>query len=109
MTALWQSSAWVEVSQGPETLVLRLCGELDMSSCRTIEPALLAAIASADTVELDLRGVEFCDSSGIAMFLGAREHAEAEGADLFLTNLPTCVARVFRISGVDRVLQVVDG
>ncbi len=102
------SSAWVEVSQDGGTLILRLCGELDRASREVIEPAVLAAIPTAYAVILDLGDLSFCDSSGVAMFLAAREKAEAEGTALTLGNLRANVARVFAVSGVDQVLAITE-
>jgi anti-anti-sigma factor len=73
MSQPWQSSAWIEVGEEPEhRIVLRICGALDATSRPVIEPAVLAALASAPWVVLDLTKLTFCDSQGIAMFIGAR-------------------------------------
>ena len=108
MTTTWESSAWVEVAEEPGTLILRLCGELDMATRDLIESAVMAAIPTADALILDLGDLAFCDSSGVAMFLAAREKAEAEGTVLTLGNLQPSVARVFTISGVDQVLAITE-
>ena len=108
MTTTWESSAWVEVSEEPGSLILRLCGELDIASRDMIESAVMAAIPTVDSLILDLGDLTFCDSSGVAMFLAAREKAEAEGTALTLGNLRANVARVFAVSGVDQVLAITE-
>ena len=107
MTTTWES-AWVEVSEEPGSLILRLCGELDIATRDMIESAVMAAIPSVDSLILDLGDLTFCDSSGVAMFLAAREKAEAEGTALTLGNLQANVARVFAVSGVDQVLAITE-
>jgi anti-anti-sigma factor len=79
-----------------------------MATRDVIEPAVIAAIPTARALILDLGDLTFCDSSGIAMFLAAREKAEAEGTALTLGNLRPSVARVFAISGVDQVLAITE-
>jgi len=106
MTTAFERAAWVDVSQDTGTLILRLCGELDVASRDVIEPAVLAAIPTAYTVILDLSDLTFCDSSGLTMFLAAKETAEAEGTTLRLRNPRPNVARVLQISGVDQVLDI---
>jgi anti-sigma B factor antagonist len=106
MTTAFERAAWVDVSQDTGTLILRLCGELDVASRDVIEPAVLAAIPTAYTVILDLSDLTFCDSSGLTMFLAAKEMAEAEGTTLRLRNPRPNVARVLEISGVDQVLDI---
>jgi anti-anti-sigma factor len=108
MTTSWKSSAWVNVSQEPGTLILRLCGELDITSCDVIKPAVMAAIPSAYTVILDLGDLTFCDSSGVAMFVAASEKARAEGVVLTVGNLQPSVARVFEASGIGAVLDITE-
>jgi anti-anti-sigma factor len=98
----------VEVTQEPGTLILRLCGELDTATRDVIEPAVMAAIPTAYAVILDLGDLTFCDSNGIAMFLAAREKAEAEGTSLTLGNVRPSVARLFALSGVDQVLEITE-
>lgn len=102
------SSAWVDVSQESGTMILRLCGELDLASRDSIEPAVLAAIPTVSKVILDLGDLTYCDSIGIAMFIAAHEKAKAEGTTLVLGNLPPCVRRVFEISGIDAVLNITE-
>lgn len=105
---MWESSAWVEVAHEPGTLILRLCGELDMDTRELIEPAVMAAIPTVGALVLDLGDLTFCDSSGIAMFLAAREKADAEGTTLTLGNLQPSLERLFAVSGVDHVLDITE-
>jgi ABC-type transporter Mla MlaB component len=83
MTTSWKASAWIDASEENGTLVLRVCGELDMASRDAIEPALLAAVTSVSTVILDLHDLSFCDSCGLATFVnaaqGSRDRADRDG------------------------------
>jgi len=104
--APFESPASIDVSVDAGTLVLRLCGELDLASRGDIEPPVLAAIATAPCVILDLTDLTFCDSNGITMFVTAHEKAEAQGATLAFRNLYAAVARVFAMSGVDQLFDI---
>jgi anti-sigma B factor antagonist len=92
----------VTTGQVADAVLLRLAGELDMSS----SPELLAritALATAGTPRLvvDLTALTFCDSAGLTTFVrGDRRCAEA-GGWLRLTGAHGHVARVIEISGVD--------
>jgi anti-sigma B factor antagonist len=90
-------------------LILRVAGELNLASRGLIESAVLAAIPTAYTVIPDLTDLTFCDSSGLTMFVIAKERAEAEGTALKLRNLNRAVARILEISGLDRVLDINEG
>jgi anti-anti-sigma factor len=104
MATAWKSSAWVDVSDEAEALVLRLSGELDLTSAPPVEAVITAALGSCPAVTLDLSALTFCDSSGIAMFLRAR--AEAKGTTMELCRVPDSVARTFACAGVDLVLPI---
>jgi anti-sigma B factor antagonist len=96
----------VDVSQGPDTLVLALRGELDITCREHVEPALFAALATAREVIVDLGNVTFCDSIGLAMFISVHERAEAQGKRLVLRNLLPNVWRVFDVTGVHERLEI---
>jgi anti-anti-sigma factor len=100
-----QTSAWVDVAEEDETLVLSLHGELDDMARASIEPVMMAAVASARTVAIDLGDATFCDSSGVAMFFAAAQKAEAEGTRFWVRNPPRVVRRIFEIANLDREID----
>jgi anti-sigma B factor antagonist len=108
VASAWESGAWVVIAAEPDRVVLRVCGDLDMESCPTIEPAVLAAVVSAPAVTFDLAGLRFCNSTGIAMFIAAYEKARAEGTTIELRGTPPNVRRVFKIAGLDTVMPFID-
>jgi anti-sigma B factor antagonist len=91
----------IEVAGTGTALVLRISGELDASSSALVESAVMAALASASSVILDVGELTFCDSRGVAMFEAARVQATVSGATLVVRNLGPPVRRVFAIG--DRV------
>jgi stage II sporulation protein AA (anti-sigma F factor antagonist) len=91
---------WIEVSEPGAALVLRIGGELDGDSRRTVELALVAAVASSGSVILDLDELTFCDSNGVAMFISAHEKARTKGTSLVVRNLLAPVRRLFEITNL---------
>ena len=57
---------------------------------------------------VDCSRLEFCDSTGLNVLLGARLKAEAAGGEVHLAGMLPVVARVFQITGVDAVFSVHD-
>jgi anti-sigma B factor antagonist len=100
--------AWIEVTEEAGTLILRLCGELDLDTRDILEPAVMAAIPTAERVVLDLGDLTFCDSTGLSMFLAAHDKAEANGHTLIIGNIPPNIARLLRVSGVERALNLTE-
>lgn len=91
---------WVERTDENGVLVLRICGELDMVTCKPIESAITAAIETVPAVVLDLSELTFCDSSGLAMFVMARENAAERSVAWSMRNPRASVRRVFEIVGL---------
>ncbi|WP_354637993.1 STAS domain-containing protein [Kitasatospora camelliae] len=88
--------------------VIRVAGEIDHYSVPHLEAALKQPWASRDVgiVEVDLGQVTFCDSSGLNALLAADSRAREHGSRLELTHVPPPVARLFAVSGADRVLDI---
>jgi anti-sigma B factor antagonist len=99
---------WVEVSEPGDMLVLRICGDLDVETRDSIEPAVIAAIATAQSVIVDLSRLTFCDSHGIAMFIAAHEKASTDGTAFAIRQLPPTVRRLFAITGLDTVVDLIE-
>jgi len=90
-------------------LVLRVEGELDLSTCEELEAAIREAEGSnPPTLVLDLSGVTFLDSMGLGTLVKADERARAQGRRLLLVAPPEPAARVFRITVLDERFQFVD-
>ena len=108
MALAQQTSGWIDVSQAPGALILRLRGELDVASRDIFEPAIMAAIPTAYAVVLDLEGLTFCDSSGLSMFIAAQEKAAANGTYLTMRSLRPAIRRVIQLAGLEPLLDITE-
>jgi len=78
-----------------------VAGELDLATAGRIEPEVIALIDSGcAVVEIDLRALEFIDSSGIHELLRCRELAADRAVPLRLLVAPGPVLRALTISAV---------
>jgi anti-anti-sigma factor len=84
-------------------LVVAPTGELDIAAVEAMR-AELADRAHGEDVTIDLRGVEFLDTSGIQVVVEAWRNAREDGFTLRLIRAEPRVHRVFEISGLDGVL-----
>jgi anti-sigma B factor antagonist len=87
------------------TPVLRLAGELDLSTA----PQLRAHLDEIEGgVRVDLRGVEFMDSTGVSLLIGLAQSAKDGGAPVEIVR-PTGEAwRVIELTGIEDALPFVD-
>lgn len=81
---------------------LALHGELDVATVDVLDDELRRAWANADIrrVELDLRGVTFMGSAGIAALLAANARARERGCALTLVRATDRVHRVLELTGI---------
>ncbi|MBD0695402.1 hypothetical protein BG452_20345 [Streptomyces sp. CBMA123] len=88
-------------------VVCTLVGDLDVESLVPAAGALADLVARRPTaVVIDLRGVAFCDSSGLNLLLRTRLAAEREGLELRLAAVAPTVQRVLELTGAQAVFSV---
>lgn len=89
-------------------LTIALTGEIDHHRARSYIEKIAAKIDAYTPEEcvLDFSDVSFVDSSGIAVVINSmRRMAQIEGK-LTLTGIAEQPMRVFRTSGIDKLVQI---
>ena len=100
----------VGARHGRDRLILELHGELDMASAHLLDEALAGANpdASCDAVVLDLRGVQFTDSTGLKAIFRARKTVRDEGMKFAVTEGSPQLQRLLSLTRLDEHLQTID-
>ena len=91
-------------------LTLGLIGELDHHSAGHAMDSIVREMEEAlprETI-LDLSGLTFMDSSGIALILKAYKITRAQGGTLALANPTRQVQRVMETSGIQRIVPTLE-
>ena len=89
-------------------LTVALTGEIDHHCAKAYIQAIAAKIEAytPEVCLLDFRDVTFVDSSGIAVVINAlRSMTQIEGK-LLLTGIAPQPMRVFRASGIDKLVDI---
>lgn len=90
-------------------LTIQLCGELDHHAAKVIMEGMDRCMEQnlpSKTI-LDLGGLTFMDSSGIAVVLRAKRRMEALGGNLVVVNIPRQAARVLDTAGLSRYVNLI--
>jgi anti-anti-sigma factor len=96
-----------EVADGMTRLVL--AGEFDLSSASLIEDVLKEIEQNRpEVLVLDLRELTFMDSTGLRVMVSADARARDDSRRLAIVQGPEAVHRVFRITGLDDHLEIVE-
>lgn len=81
--------------------VLALAGELDSSTAPAAHDAIRQlTLGTGDQLVVDLAGLTFCDSSGIAALIAARDFAHRAGAEIALAAVPRHLGKVLALLGL---------
>jgi anti-sigma B factor antagonist len=99
----------VSMEQHPGQTRVALTGELDIASAESLEQQLEAAeVDSPAILVLDLRRLEFIDSTGLRTLVSADERARSQGRRLAMICGPNAVARILEVTQLDQRLEIVD-
>jgi anti-sigma B factor antagonist len=99
----------VTVERSGARTVVAVRGELDLATAPELEAAVLTPLSEGVAVALDLRPLEFMDSTGVRVIVAA--HIAAQEHATVLTVVVARggpIARVLEISGLDAMLTVAD-
>lgn len=98
----------IKVTAQPGTATITLSGEIDHHGARVMMQELEEAISTLlpRNLTLDLSGVTFMDSSGIAVLLRVHRHVSQYGGTLRVTSIPTQPRRVLDAAGVGRIITL---
>ena len=104
-----QSDFLVDTQTSGRATMLTLSGELDLLSAPALERALERLSESdAELIIVDLRGLEFMDSTGLHLLVQAQQNAHASGRRLALIKGGEQVQRLFELTGVTENLTIVE-
>jgi anti-anti-sigma factor len=92
----------IAITKDGDVVTVALAGDFDMQATFTVEPALERALETPGVrrIELDLRGLEFIDSTGMGVIVRLNRQARGRGVQLRLRRGPRPVHRVFELSGL---------
>lgn len=104
-----QSHFRVEVRNDGRASVIAVSGELDLASSAALEDELVRVSASdVEQVIIDLRELEFMDSTGLSTLVKAHQRAEESGKRFALVRGPQQVQRLLSLTGVAERLELAD-
>ena len=99
----------VRINERNGTAVVALKGELDISEVADVEKQLKAVEkGQPDLLVLDLRELDFLDSSGLRVVLEADLRSRREARRFALIPGPEPVHRVFLIALLDKRLEFIE-
>jgi anti-sigma B factor antagonist len=98
----------VRTEKNDGTHTIALCGELDLANASTAEAALEESLDGGTLVVVDMRELEFIDSTGIALLVAALGRGGDETKVRFIPSTAPAVTRVLELTGLAERLPLAD-
>ena len=97
----------IQTHHGADRVTVVLGGELDLCTSKSLEDALLEAERGRPTLlVIDLRELEFMDSTGMNELVQATRRARAEQRRAVLVTGTQPIDRILAVSGVDKAVEI---
>jgi anti-sigma B factor antagonist len=104
-----QSHFRVEVQNQDQATVIAVSGELDLASSPALQEELDRVSASdSQLLIIDLRELDFMDSTGLSVLVRAHQRAEEQGRRLAMVKGPQQVQRLLSLTGVADRLTLIE-
>lgn len=88
-------------------ITIYISGEVDIYTSQKLKDALYGAI---DTLQSDLRvdcsELNYIDSTGLGIFVGALKKTKQKGKDIHISGLKENIKKLFIITGLDRLFII---
>jgi anti-anti-sigma factor len=98
-------------ADGRITLCFQRFTQLDSSNVDVVGDAILSVLDNRAQPDLwlDLASINFLSSMVLSKFLKVDSRARSMGGRLTLTNLKPDIRKVFKVSRLDKILNISDG
>ncbi len=91
----------------PQTEILKPTGEIDLHRSPEVKEMLLPLIQrKAPRILIDMSGVSYIDSSGLAVFIETLQRVLGYGGRFAIFGLQETVRNIFEIARLDQVFQI---
>ncbi len=99
----------IDVRRDTDRVVVVLDGELDMATAPRLQGAIDdPGVAAMPSVVLDLRELQFIDSTGLRVILAALQASRDRGQEFAITRGSAQVERLLSITGVADHVRAID-
>ncbi|MBI2710806.1 MAG: STAS domain-containing protein [Actinobacteria bacterium] len=97
----------LDLSEHGRWSVLAVTGEVDVATAPRLREQLVELVGSGKNhIVVDLEGVEFLDSTGLGVLVGALKRVRTSDGDLALVCTEPRILKVFEITGLTKVFTI---
>ena len=97
-----------EIREESGAVIVSLEGDVDLESSPDARKVLLECVGRKKPVLVDLSGVGYIDSSGVASLVESLQTARKAGSNLILVSVSEGALRVLQLARLDKVFTICD-
>lgn len=84
-----------------------ISGEVDIYTAQQFKEKLYCIVDnSAKEIVIDCGGLDYIDSTGLGIFVGALKKAKLSGRNICLENIRDNIRKLFNITGLDKLFII---
>lgn len=95
-----------EVREQEGVVVIAISGDVDLESSPKVRDVLLDCVGSKRPVLVDMSGVSYIDSSGVASLVEAHQSARKSKSRFALADVSQSAMRVLELARLDKVFTI---
>jgi anti-sigma B factor antagonist len=95
-----------EIREESGTAVVAFTGDVDLENSPEARKVLLDCVAGGASVLVDMSGITYIDSSGVASLVEALQAARTQGTGFALAALSDAALRVLELARLDKVFTI---
>ena len=97
----------ISVRDDNEAVTVTVEGEVDVATAPSLRDELYRLIdRGTKTIVVDLGGMDFIDSTGLGVFVGALKRSREGGGELRLRSLKPAAQKIFDITGLSSAFHI---
>jgi anti-sigma B factor antagonist len=97
----------IREEQAENAIKVSISGEVDIYTSQELKNKLYSAIdSSCLDLRIDCSGLNYIDSTGLGVFVGALKKARQHERYIYLANLKDNIKKLFLITGLDKLFKI---
>jgi anti-sigma B factor antagonist len=99
----------LEVREADSHSIVDVKGEIDVYTAPKLREKLIELVSEGDYhIVVNLEGVDFLDSTGLGVLVGALKRVKGHDGTLALICTQDKILKVFQVTGLDKVFEIHD-
>ncbi|MBO6946528.1 MAG: STAS domain-containing protein [Rhodospirillales bacterium] len=95
-----------QLSESGGAIVIAFSGDIDLQTSPDARKALLGLVGKGQPILVDLSGVGYIDSSGVASLVECLQSVKKSGQKLALVSVSEGALRVLQLARLDKVFTI---